>query len=279
MKQKSLDGYIDLCEEIRCVHDSLMILLPVEDKEKHETWFKAKIMFTDEFIENVKEWVKSKEDDVFKNEGIFNIDDDINHDGVDNDATDPNDSVSNVGKHGNKSVTSNKSSTTSSAQIKAAAERAALIARMAVLKERHALEEQEQLIKRRKEQLDLETELAVSTAKLAVLQASDEQCHSLAFTDGMNSYFEKEKRKRTSLTTLNAMAKEYKPAACKITQQKNVAPTKSKLQTMDVRPKQPEMKTSAIKQHLDGHDQMHLEAPHILPHVATTAWNIKMERR
>lgn len=61
------------------------------------------------------------------------------------------------------SVTSNKSSTTSSAQI-----RAALVARMVALKERHALEEQEQQIKRRKEQLNLEMELAASTAKLVL---------------------------------------------------------------------------------------------------------------
>lgn len=62
-----------------------------------------------------------------------------------------------------QSVTSNKSSTTSSAQI-----RAALVARMVALKERHALEEQEQQIKRRKEQLNLEMELAASTAKLVL---------------------------------------------------------------------------------------------------------------
>lgn len=74
------------------------------------------------------------------------------NDGVDNDDIGPNDSVSNVGKHFNKHVTSKRSSITSSAQIKAAAERAALV-RMAALKERHALEEQEQLIKRKKEQL------------------------------------------------------------------------------------------------------------------------------
>lgn len=66
---------------------------------------------------------------------------------------------------------------------------------MAALKERHALEEQEQQIKRRKEQLELETELAASTAKLAVLQASDGLGSSHVSSNGMNSYFEREKRK------------------------------------------------------------------------------------
>ncbi len=119
---------------------------------------------------------------------------------------------------------------------------------MAALKERHALEEQEQLIKRKKEQLALETELAASTAKLAVLQASDGQCLSHAPTDGMNSYFEKEKRKLASVNTLNPMAKEYEPAACKATQQKDVSLTQNKPQTMDVRPKQPARKISVAKQ-------------------------------
>ncbi len=53
--QKSLDGFVELCDEIRYMHDSIMILLPHGAKEKHETWFKAKIMFNDEFIESTKQ--------------------------------------------------------------------------------------------------------------------------------------------------------------------------------------------------------------------------------
>ena len=75
------------------------------------------------------------------------------------------------------------------------------MARMAALKERHALEENEQKIKRKKEQLELETELAASDAMLAVLQAVDGQRLSQAPTDGMNSYFEKGKRKTGTTNT------------------------------------------------------------------------------
>jgi len=54
-----------------------MILLPQEEKERHETWFKAKMMFTDE----VEMWVKSNETQVSESEnngdkGVEN--DDIN---------------------------------------------------------------------------------------------------------------------------------------------------------------------------------------------------------
>lgn len=46
-----------LCVEVKGIHDSLMGLLPDNEKEKHDTWFKAKIMFDDEFISDVKKWV------------------------------------------------------------------------------------------------------------------------------------------------------------------------------------------------------------------------------
>lgn len=203
----SLRGFIELCDEIRCLHDSLMGLLPQEEKERHETWFKAKMMFNDEFIEEVEMWVQSNENQMSETEN--------NGDKcVGNDDINPNDSVSNVGKNSNESLSSHRSSTASSVKIKVAAKKAAVMARMAALKERHALEEQEQKIKRKKEQLDLETELAASDAMLAVFQAMDGQRLSQAPTDGMNSYFEKERR-RPAPQMLNPLAKQYEPAACK----------------------------------------------------------------
>lgn len=87
------------------------------------------------------------------------------------DGVNQHDSVSNIGsKRSHKSVRSGRSST-SSARVKAEIERAALIARAAALQERHALEEQEQQLRRRREQLEVDAELAASAAKLAVLQA------------------------------------------------------------------------------------------------------------
>lgn len=68
-----------------------------------------------------------------------------------------------------RSGSSGKSSTTFSTAIKAKADKAALFAHGPALKERHALEEQEQQLRKRI-QLDMETEMAASTAKLAVLE-------------------------------------------------------------------------------------------------------------
>lgn len=174
-----------------------------------------------------------------------NVVDDIN----------PNDSVSNISKHSShRSRNSARSSTASSAAIKAEAEKAALVALAAALKEKHALEEQEQQLKRKGEQLDLEAEIAASTAKLAVLQASERRGSSQAHSNGMNSYLEKEKKKKLekSVNVLNPMAKTYHPVAWKSTQQNesskwSLPPNKTLLK--DVRPKETEQWVQAASTH------------------------------
>ena len=108
------------------------------------------------------------------------------HKGVE-DEVNPEDSISNVASNcSSRKSGMSKVSTTSSARIRAEAERAALIACAAVLKERHTLKELDQQLRRRREQLDAETDLAASTSKFAVLQASDVKSCSRAQTDGMN---------------------------------------------------------------------------------------------
>lgn len=70
----------------------------------------------------------------------------------------------------------------------------------------------------------MEAEIAASTAKLAVLQASERRSSSQAHSNGMNSYLEKEKNKRLeqSVNMLNPMAKTYHPVAWKSTQNKKL---------------------------------------------------------
>lgn len=65
------------------------------------------------------------------------------------------------------------------------------MARAAALKGKHALEEEEFLLKRKKEQLELDTEIAASSARLAVLQAFDGSVATTGKSDGMESYFRK----------------------------------------------------------------------------------------
>ena len=90
---------------------------------------------------------------------------------VEEDLIRPQDSISNVqSRHHDSSVRSSSSrSSAPSVRRKTEAEQAALLARAAALKDKHALEEQELILRRKREQLELETELAATSAKLAVL--------------------------------------------------------------------------------------------------------------
>lgn len=129
--QNALDELVKVCNEARCINDSLLSLLPCVKKEKHDTWFKANMISNDESIANAKKWVLCHDGSVV-NGNVKHMEDDVR----------PEDSISKTeGKHSSqRSHRSGNSSTTSSVRIKAEAERAALLARQAALKERHALE-------------------------------------------------------------------------------------------------------------------------------------------
>ncbi len=92
-------------------------------------------------------------------------------------------------KHGTKSNVSSSSS----ACLRAGAEMAALLAQQRLLKEKHALEEQEEQIRKRKEQLQLEAEITASVAKVNVFRNSESSVMiaSSRKLDGVESYFEK----------------------------------------------------------------------------------------
>lgn len=158
-----MERILYLCEEAKGAHDSLVPLMPTEESEKQNTWFSAKMLVENCFIDDVKQWLSN-------NENVGGVLDDVN----------PGDSISNVAskRSHQKSSGSGKShksgQTAVSAHIKAEAEKAALLARSAMLKEKHALEEQEAELKRKREQLELDAEIAASTAKLAVLQTASE---------------------------------------------------------------------------------------------------------
>ncbi|RXN14196.1 hypothetical protein ROHU_028834 [Labeo rohita] len=62
------------------------------------------------------------------------------------------------------------------ARIRAEAETAALKARQRLLSQKHALEEQQELLRRKKEEFDLDMELAASMAKVSVFKASEISC-------------------------------------------------------------------------------------------------------
>lgn len=122
------------------------------------------------------------------------------HEGLKDDVT-PSDSISNVqSRRYAQSAASGKSSgsgkrssvsSTSSARIMAEADLAALMARQKLLQDKHALEVEEQQIRKRKERLKLDEEIAAHLAKVNVLRAASTSGSKNTVTDqsnAMNSY-------------------------------------------------------------------------------------------
>ncbi|KAJ8004270.1 hypothetical protein DPEC_G00157070 [Dallia pectoralis] len=74
------------------------------------------------------------------------------------------------------------------------------MAHQKLLSKKHALEEQQELFRRKKEELDLDMELAASMAKVSVFQASEGSCvsHVSVQSDGMNSSLDRGKRTQLS---------------------------------------------------------------------------------
>jgi len=123
----------------------------------------------------------------------------------------PQDSISNAqSRHrGSSSGSSSCRSSTSSAKLRVRAEQAALLARAAALKDKHALEEQELILRRKEKQLEMDTEIAATSAKLAVLQVGS-SVHSRQ-SDGMASYIRKGARSKVPPTSLNPQASVFVP--------------------------------------------------------------------
>ena len=196
----ALQKILVLCEEAKNAHDCLVPLMSAEESGKQNTWFAAKMLVENGFIDDVKQWLRNNEN------------------GGDVVDVHPDDSISNVAskRSHQKSVCSGKSSnksgqTTTSARIKVEAEKAAILARSAALKGKHALEKQEAELRRQREQLELDAEIAASTAKLAVLQTASECSRKSQASNGMNSYLQRSKEQKTTSNGLNPAAKSYEP--------------------------------------------------------------------
>ena len=113
----------------------------------------------------------------------------------------PQDSASNCGRRSRGSSGSgSRVSSTASARILAEAEVAALKVQQQTLKNKHALEEQEEQLRKKKEQIEMEGTLAAAVAKMDVLALKGSSVHGKSSraskrSDAMNSYFERNQNK------------------------------------------------------------------------------------
>ena len=214
---RELESLSQLVGETTSIHQSVILLLPEEERENQNEWFAHILKSHKSFTEDVNQWIAEIDKSIINrptsdlnqesNKPIndvpisgsasasqqhpthvaaaapssadafqdLNQEPELNEEGsVTQDDVKPSDSVSNSGSRGSKhSVGSKFSSSSSSACIKAEVEMAALISRQRLLKEKHALEEQEEQLRKRKENLALEMEIAASMAKVNVLRGSE----------------------------------------------------------------------------------------------------------
>ena len=167
--KNELAVFMQCYQDANETHTSFMSLpLPKDEVKRQSKYFLEKMTMFCDFTDNVKGWLFEAGHPYVE----------TNKDDPDNqcvaDGIHPEDSASNVASIKSSSLRSHsrlsRSSSISSACIKAEADKAALVERIAAQKRKHQIEAQQEKLRREKEQLELETELAATKAKLQVLE-------------------------------------------------------------------------------------------------------------
>lgn len=152
INEESFPMFVKCLREYERINNELCELLSEEDKREDQNVFESRHFEFKLFLQSVKVWIKdskcSPEEDVH-----------------------PHDSVS---KANSVASTSSQGSSTSSIRLKIKAEREALLAKAAAMKKKEAIELEEARLKFRKEQLEIETKLAISDAKLKVYEENED---------------------------------------------------------------------------------------------------------
>ncbi|XP_043965633.1 uncharacterized protein LOC122827096 [Gambusia affinis] len=167
----SVQVFKEAVDEFNNAHKLVEELLSEEEKDNdYNDWFDPRISNLNYFLKDVEIWKKDIVQSTIR----------------------PFDSISNVSQK-SKSSSSTRSSRSRSSSVsvelkKAKAEQAAALARVAALKEKHDLQIEEAKLKLRMEQIELQADLAASTAKIKTLQ-SDEVDQKPSLGDGMNEYY------------------------------------------------------------------------------------------
>lgn len=184
-----------LCENATTAHNELLPLLPEDELIKQKEWFSSVMNHSNTFQKDTQKGIvetgQNSQEQQDSPEMPLQVEDEIN----------PCDSVSNVESH---KTAQSQCSSTSSARLKAEAELAALTMRHKLLKDKHALEEEEQRLHKKREELELNTEIAEKMAKLEILKIKSTISgkRTSKVSDGMKSYLEKSQSK--GLLNINA---------------------------------------------------------------------------
>ena len=210
--QCELNNFIKCYEEAKKEHASFLSLpIPQDEVENQNKWFHTKMTLYSDFTEKVKKWLVDTGQPYAQPDIKCSEDVDVLS-VTDSDEVGPGDSVSNIScyrySHVKASSQLSRVSSTSSARIKAEAEKAALLEHVAAMKKRHLIEAQEEQLRKEKEKLALETEMAAANARIHVLETNASRNGSRV-SNGMRSYFEKANAQTTS--NLNPAVTAYVP--------------------------------------------------------------------
>jgi len=183
-----LARFIKFYQDANEIHESFVSLpLPQDEVARQNKNHEEKMTMFYEFTERVKGWLSEMGqpyEQPTENVNDQHVADEIH----------PEDSASNLSSVKVNYVRTqsqlSRISFTPSARVEAKADRAALMERVAALGRKHLIEDQEERLRKEKEQLELETELAVTNAKLHVLKINSSQGGSKR-SDGMYSYFKR----------------------------------------------------------------------------------------
>ena len=191
----NMDKFNAMFDEFKSNHESYQATLSDEDRSNDTTsWYIPKLEQINAFMDNVAKWIAATErQDIEHDVPVSSFGLEI---GADVKFRPPDDRSSLNSDR--ESIVSRRSvSSTESVRIRAEAERAALLAKVATLQEKHALgDQQEQLdcqrekLRKRMETLDLQTELAATTAKIDYLKNAESQAVKGSALDPMNTYLE-----------------------------------------------------------------------------------------
>ena len=229
--QCTMGKLMNVYEDAKAAHDSLIALIPKEELENQIVWFSRVTKHNTDFINDVKQWlvdvgVTMHESNVEKNvaakpdteamsppEEVPVMQQELlpphsdahqifshshkstSAEGDLQETVQPGDSVSNASRR----TKGTKVSSATSLRLKVEAEMAALTVQKRMIQDRHDLEEQmEQLrrqneqLRKKKEQLELDTSMAANVAKMKVLGSRRSGVSMKSqVTDGMMEYFVK----------------------------------------------------------------------------------------
>lgn len=217
-----------LCKNAIDLHNELQPLLPEDEVKKQNDWFSSIMDYSDAFKEQVEKWIlEQQHEDSNELPSQMNISEkqaikihDVEHalleKSEDIPVEDPSVHVSTVQDLQDElqpcdSISNASKRSRSSARSKAERNLAILAIKQKALKEKYALDEEELKLRRKREQLLLENEIAEEMAKLSVMKSQSSvgsKFRGSKVSDGMNSYFERTYSKQQ----LNINAAEFVPS-------------------------------------------------------------------